>query len=289
MAEAILRWSLLSLAVLIVGPAALMLLAPLTASDGVTATSPILSIGPSGGMVLGLGREVLALIMALGFGYCTAKFTSTRWGLLTAGAAAAWVAHGCGRIDEILRIDPVRGQYWMLAVEGAVLGAVAVGGAWLIAKAGEQDHLNTPPPGHFVPEHVLREPADSPAKLGVSTVCCLICGIAGAWLVAVSTLKGQTLAAGAIGALIAGIVSAMLHKQASAPWLVAMFACLAAACPMVAALLLPSQAVPLLTLSNSGELAGPFKLMPMDWIAGALIGLPTGAKWGVGLATAEKA
>ncbi len=288
MRDAAVRWTLFLVGLLALGPAAGWLTGRLRGADGFSSVEPILAA--SGGAV-GMALAVGGIVLSIGFGALVARLTSTRWGYFCAGGVLAWVAAGTGRIDEILRVNPDRAQFGLIALEAAIFGVIAVGGAFLIGLAGRQgQRLDSVPHGHREARH---DPAGDElgmmlTRAGVSVAACVVCGVLVSYVAAVSTLKGQTIASALIASALVGVVTGLLHKQAQGWVLVLGIALVAALAPAAALLLEPAGASSLLLRANAMELLAPARIMPLDWLAGALLGLPIGAKWGVGLATAEK-
>ncbi len=288
MRDAVVRWSLFIFGLLALGPVAGWLTGALRAGDGFSHVEPILA--ESGGAA-GVLRAAVGIALAMGFGALVARMTSTRWGYFCAGAVLAWLAAGSGRIDEVLRVSPDRAQFGLIALEGALLGALVCAGAFGVGIAGRQgQRLDSVPHGHREDRH---DPAgDDRAMMlqraGISVVVCVVASVLVSYVAAVSTLKGQTIAAAMLAAIVAGVLTGLLHKQSQGWVLAAGFGIVAALAPAAALLLEPGAPSALLLRANSMELLAPARVMPLDWLAGAMLGLPIGAKWGVGLATAEK-
>lgn len=291
MRDTLTRWSLFAFALLLLGPAAWWLTHGLKASDAFSQTEPILA---STGPVIGLARGAGAIALALLAGLITARLSSTRWAVFIAGGTLAWAAAGAGRVDEIIRVTPERSQFWLIAAEGALFGVLVLLGMWfigLIARSGQGARLDTVPPGHREDHlsHTRDDRAAWLARVGISTAVGIVAGVAVSWLMAVSTLKGQTIAAASVAGIAAGIITGMLNKQGDLWALVLPFVLLSILGPIAAAIIEPATARGLLFSVNGLEILPPARLMPLDWLAGALIGLPIGSKWGVGLVTAERA
>lgn len=266
MAQALLKWSLILGALLLVGPLAWLMTGTLHGPDGGHDTTPLLSVSP----VWGFTRALIALGLAGGAGWAVMKKVTPAWGLFTTGMVLAWAAWGTGSIDALVRVSPEKGTLWVLAVEGVLLAAPAVALAWALTR------------------HVASgaEPADrrfgrkGPSRLagdGIGFGIALIAGIVASWAVAQNTLKGQTVAAAAMGGILAGVVVTggigSLRPRPAA--LVAGVAALAFAGPALGAVF-ESSAVGLVQAANGGALAPPARVLPLDWIAGAFLGVPVG-------------
>jgi len=289
MRDAAVRWTLFLVGLLALGPLAGWLTGRLRGSDGFSGVEPILA---TNGAAIGVASATGGMLLSLGFGALVARLTSTRWGYFCAGGILAWLAAGTGRIDEILRVNPDRSQFTLIAIEGVIFGAIAVGGALLIGLIGRQgQRLDSVPLGHREARHDPEgdELHMTLTRAGISVLACIVCAVLVSYVAAVSTLKGQTIASALIASVLVGVVTGLLHKQAQGWVLVLGMSVVATLAPAAALLLEPSNASALLLHANSMELLAPARIMPLDWLAGAMLGLPIGAKWGVGLATAEKA
>jgi len=93
-------------------------------------------------------------------------------------------------------------------------------------------------------------------------------------------LKGNGLFAGFMGGLIGGAAGGLLlagvenPRPALAPYLGVVLVMIFA--PIAASIYYGNA---LRTVAVSGELFGPARLIPMDWIAGMLLGVPWGLSW----------
>lgn len=182
----------------------------------------------------------------------------------------------------------------MLAIEGAVLGAVVVGVVYVISKMGggaaaKRDRLDLPPAAHAGSPRAQHVEMTG-AEIGFGVVLAMAAAFGGAWLVAATNLPGQTFAAAIVGAIAAGLVTSMLQKQGPAWVMVASVVVLGAIAPAIAAVMMKGQTESaFIEAWNAGKVIAPAKVLPLAWVAGALIGLPLGSMWGSSLVTAEKA
>jgi hypothetical protein len=95
------------------------------------------------------------------------------------------------------------------------------------------------------------------------------------WVVAQETIKGQTFAAAIAAGLLGTFGGRLISSRASIGVFVAAIAVLAAVSP-AAATFYHSSDPALVRASLAGSLFPPARLMPLDWIAGAFVGIPMG-------------
>ena len=156
-----------------------------------------------------------------------------------------------------------------------VCGVMCIGGVALVRMSREfHGHplrsADAPPLGVAV---------RAPSSIAALLVGCAA-GLAAAWLIARTDDKGQTI----IAAIAAGIAAAAAGKLAGAsmgdePPIEIFFVSIA-----LAAIVSP---VAVLFMHGSSaendlfaaRLFAPAQIMPLDWAAGALIGVPIGARW----------
>jgi hypothetical protein len=279
MSRATFRWLLFFGGLLVVGPLAWLCTSRGLAFDAVTPATPILS---GSGPVVGLLLGVIALALAGGYGAAVAWYTTPRWGLFNAGVVAVWAAAGTGRIDDLIRVhNPGTGMAPLgaLAVEGAVLGAVAVGvglGLHLIALRRRQIPTIT----DRREEHAAREAGEFAL---IAAVGVIMAGVV-SFVVIQNTLKGQTIAAGALAGLLAATLGTFISERWGRAGLayIAGFALVAFLAPLVA-VFVERGGTALIRSANGVNLFAPARALPLDWIAGGLLGIPLGLAWGQSL------
>jgi hypothetical protein len=263
MLKAAIRWGIPLTSLFVVGPPAGWLTYSLRAPDGSGGTTLLLSESPVRGLIAGLGALALAAVM----GFLGARMVSLRLGLFSAGLVLTWAAWGTGTVDQIIRRTQSASTMWTLSLEGAILGVLAIGLASLLAKVAR-------PSGEKARPH---DDEDGPPVLLGFTVAIVVAGIA-AWLVAQETLKGQTYAA-AVAAAVFGSFFGRLgsHRTPAVLFFVAL-AAFAAASP-AAAVLLHGGDMAIVKATYSGHLLPLARPLPLDWIAGAFVGIPIGLSW----------
>ena len=208
---------------------------------------------------------VTGLLGAVGLagviGIVSGRFGGVLTGYRCAGLTLVWAAFDGGRIGDLLR--HYESPYAGLAVEALVAGGVLVLAGYGIERVGRDDKQET------------RENSGGvDALLGmmiVVVVGVLICGA-----VARSEVFGQCLAA-TIAAGVGGTLIARLRFPNLPLW-----ACIGGV--VVLAVVLPLVTI---GIEGSGGLRDVYlgrflavaRPMPLDWLAGGLIGVPLGASW----------
>lgn len=275
---------------LVVGPIAGWLTSSLRAPDGGHAATLLVSTSTIGGLLAGVG--VIAL--ATGLGVVTSKIIGVHDGFFSAGLVLAWGTWSTGTIDQIVRAHP---QDWAaggagagartsifttLAFEGAVLLPLAFAAAWLIVKVGRSPKPET---GHQPEPKGLGD-----AMTGAGAVGLLVAIAAGGgvvYLVAQESTKGQTFAA----AVLAGVAAAGLGRvfafRTHAAVFVAALAVLAIASPL-SALAMHGSGAKSMMAAQAGRLFSLARPLPLDWIAGAFVGVPLGLAWASSAVESQK-
>lgn len=268
MAKAAARWVLFVGAVFAVGPLAFLLVGTLHAPDGSRGSTPIISQDP----FMGMARAVLAVALCCGYGLLVRRLVSARWAYLCAGLALAWAAYGTGTLPDVLRAAPSDQTLWLLALEGLILGLPVIGFAWLVMP--HSHHAPVPEGRHKLG---LRDP--QPVVTGtLAFVIAIVGACVGVWLIAQNLLKGQTIAAAAVGALIAAMAGHLAAPSAP-PWaFVAGVVTVAFSAPVVA-IMIERSALDILQGTHTMRVLIPLRPMQLDWMAGALIGTPIGLAW----------
>lgn len=260
-----LRWSAPMLALFVLGPLAALLMRDLHGPLGGDQFTFFIGHSFGQGLVVMLSVFGLALVA----GVLGSWIDNPHAGLTCSGIVFAWAASQTGQIDGILRATQSNGTLTTLALEGAILAIVGVVMAWVVLRAGAK----RTPPDHVL-EHVL--PKGDPMAYGGLSAC-IITALIMAYLVARDPMKGQAVAGAAIAGLVGAMVARMSSPRTPALLYVAGIAALAAASPILASLLSGSQGAVVAARSNHLFRAG--NILPLDWLAGAFIGIPIGLSW----------
>lgn len=268
MMQALLRWVMPLGGLLIVGPLAGMCTAGLRLADGSDRATLLVSTSPMLGLVLG----AIAIGLAAVVGMAAARLINASYGFFSAGLTLAWAAWGTGDLDAIVRSYQAATPLWRLAAEGAIVGAMGVGACWLILKAAK-------PHGHT---DVAHEGENQWMLRGRGLAACLVAAGAAGWLFAPESLKGQTFAAAAFGGMFGAVALKMTARGLTPLMVFVGVAVLATAGPAVASFYYApaSGFVKAVYAGAPGGALPLVRILPLDWLAGALVGVPIGLSWG---------
>lgn len=246
----------LAIAFLAIGPVAGLLVGSLRGADGSTQATLLVGQSPVAGAISGL----IAFAFAGAAGVIGSRNAGINTGLACAGLVLSWAAWLSGRVDEIVLVTR-ESPFSLLTLEGVYVAILLGGLVWLIRQTATERH------------EVETEP--NPAGLAVALIAGVaIAGVVG-WLLAIEPLKGQTIGA----ALVAGVVGAAAARLV----FLRLPGWSAAAIPALLAILGPLAAQAL-----AGDVVDAvferslFRLgwvTPLDWAAGALVGIPIGLAW----------
>lgn len=270
MLQAVIRWSIPLSALFIAGPIAGAGIATLRSSTGSTHTTPLLSSSPFSGVVYTVLAFVIAAVPAL----AAARFVGPRLAIFTAGLTLAWPAFTAGQIDTIIRDHQGKSMLVPLAVEGLVVALLLLALTFVITRTARTDPRNAHETEHkldiFSPHALL--------SLAAATVLAAI----GVWLIAVTTLKGQTIAATAAGGVLAAIACRLASPTSPTYVIYIAGGVLMCLSPIVAIFVHTgdSLGVPaLLDSMHTGDLLPLARPIPFDYAAGVLLGAPVGLGW----------
>lgn len=264
----VIRHLLTALAVLAIGPMAGAIAGDVRLPGGAGGATAFTSESPlRGGTLL-----LIALAIVGATGTLAARLCGTRHGLLCAGLVAAWVAWRQGTVEGVLMNARSGRPLTALALEGALVGCAAVVMVWLVALAGREKGEGKVP--------VLRRPGGG---LVLTVVLAGAAGVLGAYLFGVEGIKGQTVFAAFVGAVLAGAAARLVQSEPEGepgdiPGLGAFVALglLAVGAPVWA---MWSHGSGLVEATFAGHLTRLANLGPADWLAGGLLGVPIGSAW----------
>lgn len=246
----------LTLAFAAFGPIAGLFVGTLRGTDGGTNATLLIGQSPIAGLAAGVAAFALAAVA----GAIGSRAAGLNVGLGCAGLVLSWAAWLSGRLDEIVlisRVSPMPG----LILEGLFVMMLLVGVIFVVRRYSDDEPEPRTEPGRGA----------GVVSLGVG----LAIGVVAAWLIAVEPLKGQTIGAAFVAGLM-GAAAARLVFLRLPGWT-------AAAIPAILAVL-----GPLATHAIAGDpVADIFDrslfrlgwLLPLDWAAGALVGIPFGLAW----------
>lgn len=260
----LLRWTLIILAVFLVGPIAGQATAAIPALDGGPHAAALVTRSP----VAGVGLTLASLTIATLWGLLGARLLGARTGLFLAGLVVAWGAGQGATVVGLMRATGEAGTFVSLAIEGGLLLVVGLGMSWAICLVGRATEVDEAEPLTHI-DNVY------------AVIAAVLAGGLAAWLIGREGLKGQTLGAG-VAAGVAGATIGRLIGQRAQPLL------------FVPALMLLAVVGPLVAMQSAGanavervfenRISALGLLTPMDWLAGALLGVPLGLTWASSLA-----
>lgn len=301
MSKAVLRWIIPLLGLFVVGPLAGLCTVGLRAADGSGAVTPILAASP----IMGLGVGLAAMLLAALVGLVGTWLISFKTGIFAAGLTLAWAAWGTGNMDNIMRRTQSADVLWRLSAEGLIFGLFAVAIAFVLLRVeamrsarrvqahqqvwSEQNRTLVPPDQGGTSGAKSAGSALAPAPQTLTTeeltqkrkaivigfALVIAVAIPVVWAVATEALKGQVLAAAILAAVLGSAAGRSWANKAPLIVFFAAIALLATVSP-AAATLWHSGEPALVRASLAGTLFPPARLVPLDWIAGAFIGIPLG-------------
>lgn len=266
MRTAILRWTIYLLALFVFGPLAGMLTGSLRATDGGPDATLLVNATPAMGILVGLGAVAIALAVGIG----AALLLGAQPGMTATGLVLAWSAWRTGDVLELIRTAHSAAPLRSLALEGLLFGLLAIVVASAVTAVGRRLHT----------ESARRLFGEKP--LPVLAVG-LVAGAIAAWLVAVTPLKGQAVISGVAAGIFAAAAGRLVDPQAPIPILAAPVFLLAALAPLSGFLVRGHADV--VHAAYAGALFPTANITPLDWIAGAFLGVPFGISWATSLAS----
>lgn len=273
MIDATVRWILYIVALVLIGPIAGSLMGLTEGPDGSAGTA-LVSKSP---IVGGIGL-LLGWILAAGLGGLAAWRCGLRPGLTCAGIVVCWMAGMSASTFSTLSATGDAPWVWFVA-EGVLVALCLVGMGVVVALAAQR---HTPRPGeHVTPQSAEAMETEHSLRIsGRAAAGVLIAAIGGgavAWALAVTDLKGQTIAAAAIAAIAIAVVAKLVDLKTPALGALAAAALLAITGPAYALATVPADAA--LAAAYAQVLPGIVRLTPLDWAAGTLLGTPIGLAW----------
>lgn len=264
MPVAVVRWTWYIVCLVVLGPIAGALAALPEGPDGSAGTA-LASRAPVEG-VLGL---MGGLALAACAGAASGRMVGQRAAMSCAGLIVLWMAARTASVSGLVRASGHGPWPWLVA-EGAVVaaGLAVVGVAIALATRRRPAQADGPEDEHGV--SLAWRSAPAVAAAGVAG------GVVGA-AIAVTPLKGQAIAAAVLAAVAAAMVVRLVDRRTPALGAVLAVGVLAIASP--AALLASVAPGDALAATYAGDLPSLGLLTPLDWAAGALLGVPVGLAW----------
>ncbi|MBM4108126.1 MAG: hypothetical protein FJ255_04855 [Phycisphaerae bacterium] len=271
------KWGIGLTTFFVVGPIAGRATGALRSASGSAEVSLLRSDSPA----LGLAAGLLAIAIAAAVAILGARLLSTRFGFGVASLTLAWAAWRTGTVPGVVRDAATHGSsaravMISFALEALVVGAAGLLLAWALYRVGR--------PSEGFKDATPAKPAGAVGVLSLATlavfVAAVVGGAAGAWFVGVEPLKGQAIAAAVAAGIAAGFAAegaATAFKRSAHPVLVmGAMALLGVLSPLAAAFLYGTR---LDAMIYSGRIP-PFAVaLPLDHLAGTLLGVPLGLTW----------
>ena len=278
-----LRWALLLVSLLAVGPLCAGAMRDLRDADGGHAVSMLTGGAPVSGLLAGLPVLAGAAIV----GWLGAHFFALSTGFASAGFVLAWGAWRTGTFDALVRRTHDGADLPLMATESAItiLACAAITALlWHAARAhrppsasGKAAPVSRGFFGAFAAAHDERA---LPKAALASILAAAAGGAVIAYMIAATPLKGQAVFAAFVGAIAAGVAAQFAAQSLHAS---------ASPVAVVLGLLLPAIAGPLIIMQLSpavltaqtyaGTILPLARIMPLDWAAGAMLGAPIGLGW----------
>ena len=273
MIDTTIRWGLYIAALVVIGPIAGLLMDVTDAPNGAAGTALVAS-----SPVLGVIGLVLGAVLATGLGALAAWRCGLRPGLTCAGIVFCWMAGMSSGLTGTIATAGY-GPWWSLLFEGVLVALILLGLGVAIALAAQR---HVPAPG----EHVTPQSAEAmqsehalsfnPRMLAAVAIAA-VGGAAAAWILAVTDIRGQVIAAAAIAAIAIGLLIKLVDLKTPALGALAAAGLLAIVSPAYAlATVDPDTA---LAAAYAQALPGLVLVTPLDWAAGVLLGTPIGLAW----------
>jgi len=298
MLKSILRWCIILLTLLAVGPLLASLFRTLHDRDGGHAFTLLISDSP----VKGIGYALALLAAATIIGGITSAFFSLNSGLACIGLLFGWSAWQLGTIDGIIRRFASSGvaggggggsDLLILALEAFLtcLAAAAIVHFCSLLAEKNQPRLpnHTPIPRPKGLRGVLFTDLPAPHDGSIagpligSILAAMIAGGFMTALVAVTGLKGQTLFATFIGGIAAGLAASHMARtfKASVSVVTPILAMglLGLLAPIIAKFMHGGGGASIVDILNADKLFPLARPISLDWATGALLGVPIGMSW----------
>lgn len=267
----ILTWAAAAAALLAVGPVVGWLAGWTATPDGSALDSVFTSERP----VLAALATALAVALVAALGLVVRHPLTKRYALFSMGLALFWLAFSSPRLETLVYEAPPEAALTRLALD-AVFLLLLILPAVALVLSGDR------PTGRFAHhKHTDPDPApitDSDSIFGL--VAAAIAALLGAWLVAQSGLRGQTLAAALAGGILAGGAVRLVFQRAQPIVPVAGVLLAGVAAPLIARFSLPADA---LAAVYAGDVFNAARLAPADWAVGALAGVAAGQYFALSL------
>lgn len=278
----------------VLGPLSAWLLAMLRAPDGDPATTPLTSATPAMGALLLIAAFVLTGLV----GVVSGRWVTRGRGVCMVGFALMWTTSVTANARQLLGDVDAQSALNGLLLEAAFLIPLVVLVGLLIEaispvsseEQGLQHGPSLPPPGFSgVREHF------SPAQFAASFAAAAVAAGAVGWLIAINTTKGQAIFAAFLGGIAAGFAAAAAarsnHKHSTLLPAIAALPVVALVTVLYLKFFAAGSIIPQTRAVASETVQQLFalgRILPLDWAAGGLFGVPIGASWAASMVERPK-
>lgn len=299
MSKGLFKWVDSLVVLLVLGPVAYFAVSKLRAPDGDPYTTLLSSSTP------GLGAGLACLILGLGMvaAVVSGRVFGRGRGVCMAGLIAGWAAWACGNVRQVLGDADAASVPMALLMELGLLGVLAATLVVVVElissipgeELGRPDLPAIAPPAR---DAYFKAVLSANAAMGAAAAAAA-CGLL-VYLLAFSGVKGQSIFAAVIGGIGAGAAFGLVWASRTSaegsraihtpllPPVVAVV--LVGVIGAVVAKMVPAADLPLLaravgadgisgSVSNRHALLPLATVMPLDWLTGALLGVPVGCTW----------
>lgn len=278
MRKAVFEWVTLLTALVIVGPFVGIPISMLHSPSGSAEATALTSTQP----LMGMGFVLVAMVGALLAGWLGSKTVSRGMGMTAAGFVMVWAAARTGAGGMILRdAKSAGGVAVQMAIEAAILAIPALLLVTLVHKVRPMDSDDSEYPLTECRCGLIEGLRDAMTSRGIQIVLAAAAGaVFGSMFASIGMMKGQGLFAGFFAGLIGGAAGGLMlagvdnPRPALAPYIGVVLVMIVA--PVAGSFY---HGAALRTAAVTGELIGPARLVPLDWIAGMLLGVPWGLSW----------
>lgn len=262
-------WTILLACLFGAGPALVWLAPRMVGGDGGPGWTYLASESSGLGAVL----LIVTLLAACVIGLATSRLLGMRAGLGAIGMTLVAPALQGGEIVEILRWADAPGVFARLALEGAIVAAIGFGAAFVMGRIAPREAPMSPAERQERARHHVTEGA-------IGAVSALAIGAIAAWIIAREPIKGQMIAAG-FAAGVAGMGAGRVIAPRAPIAAVALGVLLLGVFgPMLGFVVAGSDALRAAYEQRLPAIAGP---TPIDWITGAMLGMPLGLTWAISM------
>jgi len=282
-ARSFLSWAFILLVLFAIGPATAALSGNVADSLGTHDASLLLSASALRGLVIGVAIFAITAFVTWFGAYA---FT-LGIGLTCGGFVLGWASYGLGSVERIIRLNGANTNLVLLAIESLVVIMVAAFITVIACRIAEgrqpgasNESRRRTPISVFLAASALSEDRGAWLKIIAPFAASAAAAALAATLIAANGLKGQTLFAGVVAGIAAGFAGAYVASaMKSMVWpLVPMLAmALTAAVGMIVTKFTHGSG--LVEAVYADKLLALGRILPLDWAAGGLIGVPMGMSW----------